>query len=607
MNGSGQATGTRIVLLTVVVVVAVLKVAEDVFIPLALALLLTFMLAPLVELLHRFRLNRAVAVVASMAVALTLIAGLGDLVVNQVSDLARSIPSYQSQLRHRVVELRGVWKVGVSETTKAVEQITKEFERVAPPEPKTPPGVSKVQVVETPATAFETLRDVTVPLLRPLGTGFVVIVLVAFLLLRLHDLRERVIRVLGARNLFLTTEALDDAGERISRYLLMQILINGWTGLCVTGGLWYLGVPNAALWGVLTLLLRFIPYVGVWTAAAIPFILSFAAFDDWTRPLGVIGLFAALELFNYVVLEPWLYGSHTGLSPVALLLAAAFWTWVWGLAGLFLAVPLTVCVVVMGKYIPQLNFLYVLLGDQPVLEPHERLYQRLLRSGRDQADSLLEEVLRSSTMLEVCDTLIVPTVQLVESDYDRGALTPSRRKTVLQHVSDWAEERLDAQRAKAQRRGFASTAVASVVCVPADDRADAITAKLLAAALLENGIDAWVAAPDAVEQALKSVGAQGGLRAAVVSALPPNAVAPARTVCKQIRTSSGGGLPVFVGLWRDHADLQRAQERLESAGATAIVTGFADCLTSIRGITVDSGEAGKGARERPAEQPATQA
>jgi predicted PurR-regulated permease PerM len=585
MNVPGQAAGTRIVLLTVVVVVGVLKVAEDVFVPLALALLLTFMLAPLVEVLHRVRINRTLGVIVSLAIALTLIAGLGDLVINQVSDLAHSLPNYQSELRHRIVELRGVLRIGDSETTRAVEQLTRELQRVAPPEPKTP-GVSRVQVVQTPATALETLGDVVVPLLRPLGTAFVVIVLVAFLLMRLHDLRERVIRVLGARNLFLTTEALDDAGQRISRYLLMQILINGWTGSCVTAGLWYLGVPNAALWGVLTLLLRFIPYVGVWAAAAMPIILSVAAFDDWTRPLGVVGVFAALELFNYVVLEPWLYGSRTGLSPVALLLAAAFWTWVWGFAGLFLAVPLTVCVVVMGKYIPPLNFLYVLLGDQPVLEPHQRLYQRLLRSGRDQADSLLEEVLRSNTMLEVCDSLIVPTVQLVESDFDRGALTPSRRKTVLQHVSDWAEERLDAQRARSRRRGFAANPLASVICIPADDKADDITAKLLAAALLENGIEAWVAGVDTLDRELNALRAEGGPRAAVVSALPPNAVAPARTVCKQVHEIATG-VPVFVGLWQDHADLQRARERLESAGAHQVLTSFADCLTAIRGVTVD--------------------
>ena len=588
MNVPGQAAGTRIVLLTVVVVIGVLKVAEDVFVPLALALLLTFMLAPLVDVLQRLRVNRTLGVIVSLAIALTLFAGLGDLVVNQVSDLARSLPNYQSELRHRIVELRGVLRVGDSEATRAVEQIAREFQRVAPPEPKTP-GVSKVQVVQTPQTALETLGDVAGPLLRPLGTAFVVIVLVAFLLMRLHDLRERVIRVLGARNLFLTTEALDDAGERISRYLLMQILINGWTGLCVTAGLWYLGVPNAALWGVLTLLLRFIPYVGCWAAAAMPFILSFAAFEDWTRPLGVVGLFAALELFNYVVLEPWLYGSRTGLSPVALLLAAAFWTWVWGFAGLFLAVPLTVCVVVMGKYIPQLNFLYVLLGDQPVLEPHQRLYQRLLRSGRDQADSLLEEVLRSNTMLDVCDSLIVPTVQLVESDFDRGTLTPSRRKTILQHVSDWAEERLDAQRARARRRGFAAASFPSVICIPADDKADDITAKLLAAALLENGIDAWVAGVEGLEREINALRAEGGPRAAVVSALPPNAVSPARTVCKQVHERAGD-LPVLVGLWKDQADLQRARERLSSAGAYGVLTTFADCLAAIRNIAIETTE-----------------
>jgi predicted PurR-regulated permease PerM len=605
MNVSGQAAGTRIVLLTVVVVIGVLKVAEDVFVPLALALLLTFVLAPLVDLLHRVRVKRTLAVIISLAIALTLIAGLGDLVVNQVSDLARSLPNYQSELRHRIVELRGVLRVGASETTRAVEQITREFQRVAPPEPKTP-GVAKVQIVRTPPTALETLGDFVAPMLRPLGTTFVVIVLVAFLLLRLHDLRERVIRVLGARNLFLTTEALDDAGQRISRYLLMQILINGWTGLCVTAGLWYLGVPNAALWGVLTLLLRFIPYIGCWAAAAIPFILSFAAFDDWTRPMGVIGLFAVLELFNYVVLEPWLYGSRTGLSPVALLLAAAFWTWLWGFAGLFLAVPLTVCVVVMGKYIPQLNFLYVLLGDQPVLEPHERLYQRLLRSGRDQADSLLEEELRSTTMLEVCDSLIVPTVELVESDFDRGTLTPSRRKTILQHVSDWAEERLDAQRARARRRGFAASSLPGVVCIPADDKADDITARLLAAALLENGINAWVTGIDGLDGELDAVRAEGGPRAAVVSALPPNAVGPARAVCKRVHERAAD-LPVFVGLWKDHADIQRARERLESAGAQRVVTSFADCLTAIRGVTVETSQGAAATQPAHSGHPATQA
>ena len=589
MNGSGHVSGTRSVLLTAVVVVAVLKVAEEVFIPLALAILLTFMLAPLGERLQRLRLNRGVAMILSLAIGLSLIGGLGDLVLNQVSDLARSLPSYQRQLRHNVTELRGLLRGGVSETTKAVEQITRELEKVSPPEPKTP-GVARVQVVETPATAFETVRDFVGPMLRPVGTTFVVIVLVAFMLLRLPDLRERIIRLLGARNLHLTTEALNDAALRISRYLLMQILINGWTGLWVTFGLWLLNVPNYALWGALTLVLRFIPYIGIWAAAAMPFVLSFAAFDDWTRPVLVLGLFAVLELFSYAVLEPWLYGSNTGLSPVALLLAAAFWTWVWGFAGLFLAVPLTVCVAVMGKYIPQMHFLYVLLGDQPVLEPHERLYQRLLGSGRDQADSLLEEVLRSNTVLEVCDSVIVPAMQLVESDFDRGALVAARRDSVLQQVSDWAEERFETlERSKSHRRSQAGGTMLTVVCIPASDLADGITARLLAAALLENGVDATVAGIESVEAQMQRPEVAGRLRAAIVSALPPQAVAPARSLCKRIRLSSGD-LPILVGLWNDGGDLQRARERLESAGASRIVMSFAACLAAIRGAAPDEPE-----------------
>ena len=589
MNGSGHVSGTRSVLLTAVVVVAVLKVAEEVFIPLALAILLTFMLAPLVERLQRLRLNRGVAMILSLAIGLSLIGGLGDLVLNQVSDLARSLPSYQRQLRHNVTELRGLLRGGVSETTKAVEEITRELEKVSPPEPKTP-GVARVQVVETPATAFETVRDFVGPMLRPVGTTFVVIVLVAFMLLRLPDLRERIIRLLGARNLHLTTEALNDAALRISRYLLMQILINGWTGLWVTFGLWLLNVPNYALWGALTLVLRFIPYIGIWAAAAMPFVLSFAAFDDWTRPVLVLGLFAVLELFSYAVLEPWLYGSNTGLSPVALLLAAAFWTWVWGFAGLFLAVPLTVCVAVMGKYIPQMHFLYVLLGDQPVLEPHERLYQRLLGSGRDQADSLLEEVLRSNTVLEVCDSVIVPAMQLVESDFDRGALVAARRDSVLQQVSDWAEERFETlERSKSHRRSQAGGTMLTVVCIPASDLADGITARLLAAALLENGVDATVAGIESVEAQMQRPEVAGRLRAAIVSALPPQAVAPARSLCKRIRLSSGD-LPILVGLWNDGGDLQRARERLESAGASRIVMSFAACLAAIRGAAPDEPE-----------------
>jgi hypothetical protein len=449
-----------------------------------------------------------------------------------------------------------------------------------------------VQVIEQPATAIYMIRGYVGPVIRPVGTTLAVIVLVGFMLLRLPDLRERILRLLGGKNLHLTTEALNDAASRVSRYLLMQILINGWTGFAVAVGLWALSVPNAILWGVLTFTLRFIPYIGVWMAAAIPLILSFAVFDSWTRPVVVFGIFALLELFDWIVLEPWLYGSHTGVSPVALLLAAGFWTWLWGFAGLFLAVPMTVCAVVAGKYIPQLKFLQVALGDEPVLEPHERLYQRLLSSNRDEADAVLHAALRQNTTLEVCDTIIVPALLRVEEDHDRGTLTNEKRQAILDHISQWIDERMDLTVPSRPRAlGFASGAAATtlvsdatILCLPASDRADEIIAKLLEATILERGLVANIIGP---RDAVDLVEADDATKIVIISALPPEAVTAARAVCKRMRTGDSS-VPVLVGLWSAAGDLDRARQRLSSAGATRVVTTFAECFAEMESLMLDS-------------------
>jgi predicted PurR-regulated permease PerM len=562
-------------LLTTVVVVAVLKLAQEVFIPLALAILMTFLLAPMVSLLVRWHINRALAVIVSLALGLALIGGLGTLVFNQFADLAHELPSYQRQLRANLTQWGGMLRGGVADTSRAVEELTREIDRVAPSEPK-PRGVAKVQVVEPTPTAIEMIRDFVGPVARPVGTTLAVIVLVGFMLLRLPDLRERILRLLGGRNLHLTTEALNDAAGRVSRYLLMQILINSWTGLAVTVGLWALNVPNAVLWGALTLVLRFIPYIGVWMAAAIPLALSFAVFDDWTRPMMVFGLFAVLEMFDWSVLEPWLYGSHTGVSPVALLLAAGFWTWLWGFAGLFLAVPMTVCAVVAGKYIPQLKFLQVLLGDEPVLEPYERLYQRLLSSNRDEADSVLQAALRQSSIVEVCDAIIVPAMLRVEEDHDRGTLTDTKRQAILEHVSQWIDERLDSMTPSKGKNAFplAGGVATAFLCVPASDRADEIIAKLLEMAILESGLTANIIGP---RDAIDLVKAGSATKAVVISALPPEAVTAARAVCKRMRATDAE-VPLFVGLWSAAGDLDRARQRLAAAGASRVVVTFAECF-----------------------------
>jgi hypothetical protein len=413
------------------------------------------------------------------------------------------------------------------------------------------------------------------------STAALVIVFVIFMLLRLPDLRDRLISLLGSKNLRLTTEALDEAARKVSKYLVMQTVINSFQGTCTAAGLYFIGVPNAILWGALTMALRFVPYVGVWVAAALPVALSFALFDHWTQPLMVVALYVCLELFSYMVLEPWLYGSRTGVSPIALLVAAAFWTWLWGPIGLLLAIPVTVVLVVMGKYIPQLAFLHVLLGDQPVLLPHERLYQRLLASNQDEADALIQQSVRTQSHVEVCDTVIVPAVQLAEDDYERAVLPDAKRLLVFQHLEQWIDEYVDQRQVPKVPPGNPLSPLfgRSILCVPAEDRADEITSKLLALLLIEQGGKARTA-PNGWEEPTRP-------DVVVVAALPPDAATAARRACKALR-NRWHDVPIIVGLWNAAGDTERARQRLEAAGADQICLSFAECITLIE-MRLDGG------------------
>jgi hypothetical protein len=336
-------------------------------------------------------------------------------------------------------------------------------------------------------------------------------------------------------------------------------------------GLYLIGVPNSVLWGALTMALRFIPYIGIWVAAALPIALSFAIFDHWSQPVLVASLFVGLEAISYIALEPWLIGSRTGVSPIALLVAAAFWAWLWGPIGLLLAIPVTVCVVVMGKYIPQLAFLYTLLGDQPVLAPHERLYQRLLASNRDEADELLEEVVRKQSRSEVCDAVIVPALQLAENDFERGTLTDAKRRLVFDHIEEWADNFIAYKEVPPAPPGDPMMASfgANVVCIPAEDEADEISAKLLTSLLLETGVKARTVRDGWAEEATRP-------DAVVISALPPDAVTAARRATRVLR-KRWHDVPILVGLWSADGDIARSRQRLESAGADEICTSFAEC------------------------------
>lgn len=620
MNGVGHAQRSFFVVLTFFVVIAALRLAQDVFIPLALAVLMTFLLAPLVERLQRWGINRAVAVIVTVLVAFLILGGVLYVVFSQLRDLAKELPQYREQLFHNVTQLSGALKGSMGKIAKLTSELSADLRKVAPV--TSTRRIPQVEVVE-PLSGLQAIRQLISPLAGPLATAAVVIVFVIFMLLRFSDLRERIIRVMGANNLRLATEAIDDAARRVSRYLLMQTLINSWEGFCVAVGLTLIGLPNAILWGALTTVLRFIPYVGILIAAAMPLALSFAVFDHWAPPLLILALYAVVEALSYVVLEPWLYSRRTGVSPVALLVAAVFWAWLWGAAGLFLAIPLTVCLVVMGKYIPQLAFLNVLLGDEPALAPHERLYQRLLANSQEDADDLVEEELRRVSLVEVCDTVLLPAMYVIERDHDQGSLRDAKRKYMLDHLERWTEELTDSYtepRKEAVKETAAPAAPGApavgaartpgaggagpgagpaaahgatpgapavgggpaVLCLAASDRADEIAARLIGLVFAERGYSVQTPSrpgmPDVPPEAAPAV--------VVISALPGDAGAHARHLCRRVRLRYAE-TPIVVGLWQAGGEPERSWQRLVSAGATHIETSLPAALTQIERLGSD--------------------
>ena len=284
--------------------------------------------------------------------------------------------------------------------------------------------------------------------------------------------------MMGSGRLHLTMEALDEAGRRVSRYLLMQTLINGSQGIVVALGLLLIGVPNAILWGFLSAVLRFIPYVGPWLAAGLPIALSFAVFDNWIPTFLVISLFMVLELITNNVIEPWLYGTHTGVSSFALIVAVVFWTSIWGLAGLLLSTPLTVCLVVIGKYVPQLKFLSILLGDEPGLDPQSRFYQRLVAANREEADEIVDDFLKEKDLPALYDALLIPALVQAERDQVEGGLSEERHTFILESIKEIAEECAERIDKKTEDHPFSSGTDLKLLCLPARTEADEISAMM---------------------------------------------------------------------------------------------------------------------------------
>ncbi|MER8575841.1 AI-2E family transporter [Mesorhizobium sp. M1338] len=438
---------------TTVTTVAALYFGREVFLPIAIALLLTFALAPLVAALKKVGIPRIAAVVASVLGAFAALGLFSFIVATQVSELAQNIPVYQTNILTKIRSLKetGVGGGILARLSQVVERVGQEIDRqdatlpaVTPEKPPREPVPVEIVSRERP---LEVLQNIVGPLISPLGSAGLIIVVVIFMLLEREDLRDRFIRLVGYGDLHRTTEALQDAGKRVGLYLLMQLVVNIVYAIPIAIGLWILGIPNALLWGLLALALRFVPYIGPAIGMLLPLFLALAVAPGWSLVLWTAALFVVMELITGNVIEPWLYGSRTGLSPLAIIVAAIFWTWLWGPLGLILSTPLTVCLVVLGRHVPQFEFLDVLFGNEPVLEPHARLYQRLLAGDPEEATDHAEEMLEEKYLVEFYDKVAIPALLLGERDRVRGVMGDLQRRqvaasalTLVANLDDSAQE-----------------------------------------------------------------------------------------------------------------------------------------------------------------------
>lgn len=590
-------------------VVAVFYVASEVILPIALATLLTFLLSPLATRLERVGLGRVPSVLAVTALTFVLLGGIGWVVVDQGIALTAELPKLKTNLIERIERLRGLAERGPGETGESGESGTEQpgetdaeetSESLTETINKLAAGVTgeettaegtpivagrepiPVQIVSTGPVALEFLADWLGPVLGPLGTAAIVFVFVIFMLIQRDDLRDRFIRLSGTGRLATTTQALDEAGERVSRYLLMLVIINGSYGLIVWIGLWLIGLPNPFLWGLLAATMRFVPYVGPWIAAATPILLSLAVdASGWTTPILTIGLFVVLELFSNNVMEPWLYGHSLGISVFGIIVMASFWTWLWGPIGLVLSMPLTVCLVVLGRYAPQLEWLNILLGDAPALELREKYYQRLLALDYYESGEIVAEALKHGSVEQLYTDVLMPALSLAERDRHSGELAESQRQFAYQTIRETIEELGErARRPEEAAVEGTNPRTVRIWCVPAEDDADEIAGTMLSQMLTAHGYTAEAVPADAVDATLLEQVAETATDAVLISAVAPGGVIHARRLCLKLHPKREH-LVILVGLWNATGPFDQVDARLKSAGADAVVTKLEEALRLI--------------------------
>jgi predicted PurR-regulated permease PerM len=579
-NGSSQSVGARrpgrpastivawIRFAGCVLVVAVLYWAQAVLVPIALAGLLAFLLAPVATTLAR-AIGRVAAVLSVVAIAAAVIGFAAWIVLRQASSVVEELPTYRANIRHKVADLRWLQHGGtVEKLQKTVDDIKAQM---AGPEGE-PSGTPERPIVVSP----EPVRDLwAMPswigsVLEPLATAGLVLVLLIFILLEREDLRTRLLQVFGSGTLAVTTKALDEAAMRVSRYLLRMSGVNFLFACGVAGGLTLIGVPYALLWGALAGTLRFIPYVGIWIGAGAPLAVSLAALPGWQPALLVVGLFFVIEIITTVVVETILYADAAGISQVALLVAVAFWAWLWGAPGLLLATPLTVCLVVLGKHVPGLRFVATLMADVVPIEPAVRLYERLL--GRDYTDAgtLVDEQAQQEGIETVYDALIVPVLCYAERDLLEERLSPDDERDVVDAARELVQDLASSVRSlHGEHVAKAAGMDRRVLTIAIDPITDHLALEMLGTLLERDAIRLDPAPSRLMPSELVTLLQSSQYRVVCIADLPPSPPSKSRYLAKKLHAA----LPdrsIVVGRWAPPVLRDESTQPLIESGATAV-------------------------------------
>ncbi len=586
-----------LLLFGLVLVAACLYWARQVLIPLALAVLLTFVLTPVVAALQRRGLGRLPSVLIVVILALLLVSGIGYFISRQLNTLVADLPKYQGEIAAKFESLLGATKGGLLGQARDVlgelsQQAKHKPEKEGKPkedngqesgskskneyeEPKPGENPEKPLYVQTASSNWKWMGDVIGPAAEGLGDAFLILVLVIFMLVQRENLRNRLVRLIGHGRLIVTTQAFDEGAQRISRYLVMQLFINTLFGVTLTAGLLAAGLLTghrqlwhyALLWGFLAVVLRFVPYLGTWVAAALLTGFSIATLPGWGLPLAVLGFFIVLELLTANLVEPLMFGHSTGVSPLALLLAAAFWTWLWGPLGLILSTPLTVILVVVGKYVPELHFFEVLLGDEEVLSTDVTFYQRLVARDLDEASDLVEKHLGDHSLEAVYEEVLLPALLHAKSDRERGQLEADSYEFVLQGVRESTDD-LSAALAEHLKDGPEAKKTSVIGC-PGHDEADELALRMLGEMLRMSGYALEVVSAEKLCAEVLGHLAQEAPAVVIIGSLPPGGVAQTRYLCKRLRQQAPG-TKILVGRWGETDNPERVEKRLLAAGADRV-------------------------------------